>query len=229
MGFSERTHAFIAANFYEELTKTFGERGRKAFVHATQYMAGQRGRRMAQRAIGDGKELTYPVYSEYGEWVNTEEIKAEGKENLGEVKSTAGDYLYEVSRCPWHEQFKDMGLPDAGHEYCAHLDNSICRGFNPYITYLVPETLHKGTKCTHLVKDAGMEQGAKPKHLEYLRSFEFQTANSYWAYNEVTAAIFKSEGEAVNQKVMQRFSEKYGKEMADTLASYRWHNFNVAD
>ena len=42
--------------------------------------------------------------------------------------------------CPWYTQFKEMGLPDAGHVYCAHLDNSICRGFNPYLTYLVPET-----------------------------------------------------------------------------------------
>ena len=55
MAFNEKVHAYIAAKYYAYLTQTFGERGRKAFVHATQYYAGQRGRRMAQRAIRDGK------------------------------------------------------------------------------------------------------------------------------------------------------------------------------
>ena len=75
MGFNERTHAFIAAKYYVHLTERFGERGKAAFLHATRYYGEQRGRRMAQRAIRDGKELTYETYCQYGEWVNTEEIK----------------------------------------------------------------------------------------------------------------------------------------------------------
>lgn len=63
--------------------------------------------------------------------------------------------------CPWYTQFKEMGLPDAGHVYCAHLDNSICRGFNPYLTYLVPDTLHKSGFCTHIIKDVNFEVGEK--------------------------------------------------------------------
>ena len=59
MGFNEKVHAFIAAKFYVYLTEAFGERGERAFIHGTQYYAEQRGRRMAQRAIRDGKELTY--------------------------------------------------------------------------------------------------------------------------------------------------------------------------
>ena len=55
MGFNEKVHAFIAAKFYVYLTEAFGERGERAFIHGTQYYAEQRGRRMAQRAIRDGK------------------------------------------------------------------------------------------------------------------------------------------------------------------------------
>ena len=36
MGFNEKVHAFIAASFYTHLTESLGERGRLAFVHATQ-------------------------------------------------------------------------------------------------------------------------------------------------------------------------------------------------
>ena len=58
MGFNEKVHAYIAAKYYVYLTEEFGRRGELAFLHATQYYASQRGRRMAQRAIRDGEELT---------------------------------------------------------------------------------------------------------------------------------------------------------------------------
>ena len=47
MGFNERVHAYIAAKYYTYLVETFGERGRLAFVHGTQYYASQRGRSTA--------------------------------------------------------------------------------------------------------------------------------------------------------------------------------------
>ena len=78
MGFNEKVHAYIAAKFYVYLTEAFGERGKMAFIHATQYYAEQRGRRMAQRAIRDGEPLTPANYYRYGEWVGTEDMKAEG-------------------------------------------------------------------------------------------------------------------------------------------------------
>ena len=61
MGFNEKVHAFIAASFYTHLTESFGERGRLAFVHATQYYAEQRGRRMEMcirdSNMGDAHEV----------------------------------------------------------------------------------------------------------------------------------------------------------------------------
>ena len=97
MGFNEMSHAFIAARYYVRLTETFGERGRKAFIHATQYYAEQRGRRMAQRAIRDGaKELTYDVYCQYGEWVNSDEVKA-ANGHQSEVLSINPDFVLKVN------------------------------------------------------------------------------------------------------------------------------------
>ena len=228
MGFNEKVHAFIAASFYTHLTESFGERGRLAFVHATQYYAEQRGRRMAQRAIRDGKPLTYEVYCQYGEWVNTPEIIEQGCANQSERLSLAPDYMVKITKCPWHAQFAEMGLTEAGHEYCQHLDNSICRGFNPYLVYEVPQTLHKSDCCIHIVRNAGLsEQSDTKKKMEYTKPFEYHCAHSYFAYSEVARAIFAAEGEQVCAKVLADFTREYGSDMADTLVSYRDTNFNV--
>ena len=36
---TERTHAFLAARYYEYLTRKFGQQGKAAFVHATRHYA----------------------------------------------------------------------------------------------------------------------------------------------------------------------------------------------
>lgn len=230
MGFNEKVHAFIAAKFYVRLTEKFGERGRDAFIHGTQRYAEGRGRRMAQRAIRDGQPLTYETYLRYGEWVNTDEIRSIGQQNKSEVQSTSPDWKTKITGCPWHAQFKEMGLPDAGHEYCKHLDNSICRGFNPYIVYEVPQTLHKSDYCIHIIRDVNLSPDGNYKKLEkYLHSFEYHCAHSYWAYTQVTEAIFLSEGRDVASAVLKDFRDTYGEEMADALMKYKDTNFDVAD
>ncbi len=230
MNFSERSHAFIAARFYVRLTETFGEQGRRAFIHATQYYAGQRGRRMAQRAIRDGKELTFETYQQYGEWVSTPESVEGECSNLTEIASYAPDCTLRISRCPWHAQFKAMGLVEAGIEYCRHLDSAICRGFNPYLVYDVPQTLHESDCCIQILRGANFPEGARyEKKREYLRPFDYHCAHSYWSYSEVFAAVFGTEGERVSAQVLEDFRAEYGPAMADRLAEFRGTNFNVCD
>lgn len=227
-GFNEMTHAFIAAKYYVYLTEVFGERGKKAFIHATQYYAETRGRRMAQKAIRDGQELTYKTYMAYGEWVNTPFTIDNELSNYSTIEELSPDFVIEITRCPWHAQFVKMGLVEAGHEYCEHLDNSICRGFNPYLTYTVEQTLHKSASCIHRIKDQYYEETPKvAKKMEYVKDWDYHCGHSYWSYNEVTGSIFGEEGERVNQRVLQDFKEEYGQEMADKLATYKFTNFNV--
>ena len=42
MGFTELSHAFIAAKYYVYLKEIFGDRGEAAFLHATRYYGEQR-------------------------------------------------------------------------------------------------------------------------------------------------------------------------------------------
>ena len=189
MGFNEKVHAYIAAKFYVHLVETFGERGRQAFIHGTQYYAMQRGRRMAQRAIRDDQPLTQATYNYYGEWVNTEEIKELGCSNKSEILV---DGSMKITQCPWYTQFKEMGLIEAGTEYCRHLDSAISRGFNPYLNYVVEQTLHTADCCIHKVLAEPISTGAeRGKNPDGLKSFEYHCAHSYWAYAEVTEAIFE--------------------------------------
>ena len=228
MSFNEKIHAFIPAKFYVYLSGAFGEKGVKTFIHATQHYAGQRGRRMAQRALRDGKELTYETYVEYGEWVNTPEIVEADQANQSTVEEFSPDYVIRVTRCPWNLQFKEMGLTEAGNVYCSHLDSAICRGFNPYLTFKVEKTLHMSECCIFRISDTNLQAEINVvKKAENMRSFEFHCAHSYWAYNQVTAAVLGARGEAINTKVLEDFAAEYGQEMADTLARYRYVNFNV--
>lgn len=227
MGFNEKVHAYIAAKFYAHLTGTFGKQGEKAFIHGTQYHAQQRGRRMAQLAIRNGEELNYATYCRYGEWVNTETVKAIKQDNESKVINWEPDLETHISRCPWHEQFKEMGLTEAGHVYCQHLDNSICRGFNPYLTFEVLQTLHKSPHCIHIIRNAGINtETERSKRPEGLQSFEYHCANSFWSYSEVSLAIFQAAGQEVIAKVWGDFTKDYGQAMADILMQYKDKDFN---
>ena len=238
MGFNEKLHAYIAARFYVRLTHSYGERGKAAFIHATQYYAEQRGRRMAKRAIADGQPLTYETYRAYGEWESTEEMRAAGCANRSEVVSEDPVWEFHVFVCPWHEEFKALGLEEAGLVYCAHLDNSIARGFNPYMVYEVPQTLHNAPFCVQKVSNLqGLAPGqreqtsfdpskARPRE-ERLRSFEYHCAHSYWSYAKTCAAIFGEEGSALASAVLSDIAEVWGEDYNKVIQTYRSVDFET--
>ena len=226
--FTEKHHAFLSATFYRLLTQAFAERGEAAFIHATQRYAEQRGARMAQRAIRDGQPLTFATYRAYGEWVNTQSVKDEGCDNQGFVVSYAPDFTEHVTMCPWAAQFKEMGMQKAGSVYCTYLDSSVVRGFNPSLTYEVPQSMHECGYCIQIARDANFEEGKIPqKRKEYLRSFDFHCGHVYKTFSSIVIAIFGAQGQRIAAEVLQRFSEEYGSDMADVLVRYYDEDFDV--
>lgn len=219
MGFHEKVHAFIAASYYTRLTGQFGERGKAAFIHGVQYYAGQRGRRMAQRAIRDGKELTHAVFLQYGELPIV---------SAARPASLSPDYELHITTCPWHQQFQEMGCLEAGNIYCTYLDEALCRGFNPAIPFQALQNLNTSSYCIHRV--VGTHYGAPPSapaKVEYQRDFSYHCGHLYWAFSEVCAAIFGAAGEAASAGVLSDFTAEYGQEMADELAGWKHTNFNI--
>ena len=226
MTFTEKTHAYLPGRYYEHLTACFGERGRAAFIHATQYYASQRGRRMAQRAIRDGAPLTQASYNYYSEWSPTPEVEALGQ---GSRAKPTGDGKLRITQCPWYAQFQEMGAGEAGKLYCTYLDAAISRGFDPALGYTVDQTLHTADCCIHRLASGndigeGAERGKNPAGI---RSFEYHCAHLYWSFREVAIAIFGAQGAQAADKVLADFAHTYGQPMADKLLSYRETNFNV--
>ena len=224
MGFNEKVHAYIAARYYTRMKEAFGDRGVAAYIHAVQYYAGQRGRRMAQRAIRDGKELTHATFMQYGELVVTDEVVAAD----GELVSLSPDYELHITNCPWHDQFKEMNHLEAGDVYCSYIDEALCRGFNPALVFQAPTNLNSSAYCNHRVVGTYYDQFPDdPAKNEYKKDFSYHCGNMYWSIGEVCSAIFGAEGEAVNVAVLSDFAKEYGQEMADELTGWRYTNFNV--
>ncbi len=84
----------------------------------------------------------------------------------------------------------------------------------------------RGTRYAQRAIRDGQEREKNPAGI---KSFEYHCAHLYWAYHQVTAAIFQSQGEAVCQKVLEDFDQNCGRDTADTLWGYRETDFNVCD
>lgn len=224
MGFNESTHAFLIARYYARLTDAFGRRGEAAFVHAVDYYAGQRGRRMAQRAIRDGQPLTHATFVRYGELQMTDEVEP----TVSEVVSLSPDYEVRISACPWHRQFEQMGCLQAGRVYCRHIDKALWRGFAPEIRFEAPSNLNEAQCCLQRV--VGADHHAPPEAEptgRYRRDFGYHCGHAYWSFREVVGAIFGAAGERVASGVLEDFAASYGEQMADALAAWKNTNFNV--
>lgn len=226
--FTEKHHAYLVGKFYEELMKECPESAEAIFVMCTQRYAQQRGSRMAQRAIRDGRTLDFTTYREYGEWKNTETVKAEGCANSGETLAWSPDHVEKVYMCPWAAQFKEMGLQKCGTLYCRYVDKSIVTGFNPEMVYEVPQSMHENGYCLQISKNAQFEENQIfHKHTEYQKTFDYHCGHCYKTFREIIAAILGVKGEQIGVSVLEQFEADYGKEMADVLLTYKNENFNL--
>ena len=222
MTFNEKVHAYLAARYYVHLTEHFGARGEQAFIHAVQYYAGQRGRRMAQRAIRDGKPLNHASYLQYSELIMSEDSDA----TRTECVSLSPDYEVHIKRCLWHDQFREMGCLNAGDVYCSYIDEALCRGFNPALQFRVRANLNSSPYCIHCVLDTHYEQlPSDPPKTEYKKDFSYHCGHLYWSFHEVCRAIFETD--EIAQRVMADFASTYGEAMAEELTGWRDTNFNI--
>ena len=90
--------------------------------------------------------------------------------------------------------------------------------------------MHEGEYCIHHLRSVNIGEGAKRgKNPESLRPFAYHCAHIFYAFKEVTEAIFLREGVKVSEKVLEDFQKDYGEEMTDAIVKYRNINFNVCD
>jgi hypothetical protein len=226
--FNEMHHAFIAARFYKRLLDYDKDKGLQTFIHATHQYAQQRGFRMAQRAIRDGKPLTFATYKEYGEWEGTQTALARMGGFDSSVVSLSPDHEEHIRRCPWAYQFKAMDMQECGAVYCSHLDKAIARGFNPYLVFDVPQSVNTHDCCIQIMRDAFFEDGqAFEKKTENMKGFDYHCGHLYKTFGDIARAIFKEGGEEIAGGVLQDFGEAYGSKMAAVLPGFGSTDFNI--
>lgn len=228
MNFTERHHAFISATFYRILKEQAPVGWENAFLYASRRYAEQRGGRMAQRAIRDGKPLTIGTYCSYGEWNYTEEARAEHFPQSIHDHFEGDDMIRRYDACPWSAQYLEMGLKDGANLYCQDLDMSIARGFNPAVSYQVTQTMHDHGHCCHILGGLAGDK-PEPKKAENVRDFAYHCAHIYKVFSDVMTAIYLTDGVLIAAEALKAFKETYGAEMADELVRYRNMDFDYVD
>ena len=223
--FTERHHAYIAAQFYKFLKERHGGQGLDVFVMATRRYAEQRGSRMAQRALRDGRKLTFSTYREYGEWTNSPAVTAQGAGNKSETLAESPDYVMKITACPWAAQFADMGMSECGALYCSHVDSSLARGFNPDIKYEVLCSLNDSDSCIHILRGAGLLPPPGARNAANMREFDYHCGHIYKTFSEITKAVLGDSQIAAD--VMIVFCGNYGAGMGAQLAALAKEDFNL--
>lgn len=214
--FNEKTHAFIVASYYKQLTEQLGkERGEAIFIKASQKYAEQRGARMALRAMRDGYPLDYASYFAYGEWYPT--IKSESK-NVGENNEKRNN----IFKCAWAETFKEMGLQDCGKVYCYQIDAGIVRGFNPDLQFKTHCNLSDSDYCDLQFIGSDLTKTV-PAPADGKKDWVYHCAHTMRAYGDVCHAILGNP--KVYGEVHEDFQKKFGDEMLIQLIEAMQQDF----
>lgn len=226
-GFHERTHAYLVVRYYTRLKETFGAQGVRAFIHGVQYYAGQRGRRMAQRAIRDGEELTHAVFLKYGELKCTSAVSPGDRD----VVWISPAYEVHIRKCPWYEQFAEMDALEAGRVYCSHIDEALYRGFNPEISFRTTQNLCEGAPyCLQRVEGTNYTHAPRdPARTEYQKDFSYHCGHFFWSMRAVCRDIFGEAGETVSDEVLADFTKTMGAEMTIALCAWKNTDFNSCE
>lgn len=225
--FTELHHGYISAMFYKRLMASNAKNTRDIFLRATCEYGGERGRRMALRALRDAQPLDFASYRKYSEWSFTEEYLSTRKGNGGENREENGDLIMEITACPWSDVYLSLGLADGAEDYCLDLDKSIARGFNPALTYDVLKTMHKnGDCCIQIQRDAHMDRDAGEKCPGDKRDFSYHCGHIFTTYSRVLTDIMGVRGMEISSLVLSDFSERFGDDMAGDLLSMTSVDYN---
>jgi len=60
------------------------------------------------------------------------------------LEKTSTTYFFNVSRCPYYEKYRDLGLDEFGVEFSCCRDEPFARGFNPQLKLVRTQTIMEG-------------------------------------------------------------------------------------
>ena len=218
MEWNEHHHAWIVSDYYRLLRERHGEAGRRAFLQAARTYGEQRGKRMAMRAIADGRPLGLLEYFAYGEYGSTDvffDVDMWGEPGVVHEK---------VTRCPWADVFARRGLKDCGDDYCREIDRAIVRGFNPELELETASTQHYGGCCRFYFRQPGIPADTLDRadaltagRRDLILPLRYHCAHVYHVFSSTVEGVFGAEGRAVTALAEESFAREFGQDMLDAL------------
>jgi hypothetical protein len=115
--------ARIFATLAKEVIERFGDEGREAVLAAVRKFGEERGRRMAERAVSEGRENDFAGYLIFSD-LDTSYHQMVPEIAEGALKVT-------ISYCPFAAACQEWGLEEYGKYFCREIDAAIMRGYNP--------------------------------------------------------------------------------------------------
>lgn len=128
-GLAAQLFSTVAKHVIERLGEKEGE---ALLKKAVEEFGLERGKRIGQKVITEGKPLTFKnwlIYSDIDSLKNFRPI----------TNITNGDFLVKVKHCSFYEAADKWGLGEYSRIYCKYVDYKILEGYNPDVTLVLKE------------------------------------------------------------------------------------------
>lgn len=132
-----RIEAKVLGHVFEILKDRYGEADARSVIgDAVSQSAIEQGQEMA-RGFGDSPTLV-DFASLTPQWSKEDALQIEM------LDETEDRLEFNVTRCRYHEMYRDMGLGEIGDLLSCNRDGLFCTGFNPEIELTRTQTIMKG-------------------------------------------------------------------------------------
>lgn len=224
MDFDECVHTDVVIAFYRAMEAALPpERVRPLFIKCVQQYGEERGRRMAMRALRAGYALDFNAYQACGEWASTRPELADSRP--GEpVPGMSHSLNY---HCLWCETFTRRSAGDIGRIYCAEIDRSIVRGFNPDMHFELRSYKHD-SPCCDFVFGPYDPKVRLPRPEGGVRDFQYHCAHMYHSFRHTLEQCCTAAA-GIERNADARLREWHGQSFLDGMHRYAYADFTGID
>ena len=222
-------HAVLIGLTGKYLEKYAGAYGTDLFINSIVKYGKQRGKRMRERALRDGRPLNYETFLAYGE------LKLDTLPGDYSVKSESPVYINCCHRCMWDEAWKKFGLSEYGGWYCRYIDINLAQGFSDDMVMIAKTMKGLGDDCCTFV-NVGYEQTEESKQRiarikeeldgRYVRDFLYHEGHFLNAVRTICCAPLKDNYRKFESDLLGEFSKIYGKELTDRVLKESERDFD---
>jgi hypothetical protein len=130
--------ASALAPLIRKLSEILGQKDARSLLRdINQKEAYERGRNMAQYKQGNSIEILAKDVATWGE---------DGAWKMDVLEQTPTTYFFNVTRCPYYEKYRELGLEEFGVEFSCCRDEPFARGFHPQLKLERSQTIMEGAE-----------------------------------------------------------------------------------